>query len=361
MIFHNWSNENHFQNGSSYFYAMNSDLKQLYKFKVHHILAWIGYFAFFMTMYRGYYTSILPLFEVTFVYFLFNASTFYIIGYYLIPKFLYKREYRKFFTSVFVVLTVGSVGLTIFMYYSFLYAVKEYSGNIFLVFPMAFFAIATIAGIMCSAKLVVDKIKADRSSELLELQRIESELQYLKAQVNPHFLFNAINSVYFLIKKDPERAANTLIKLSDLLRFQLYDCTVERINIEKEIEYLRNFVTLEEIRKGNKTKVDFQASADLRGFELAPFMLIPFLENTFKYVSNFSESENRINIKFWREENNFHAHFFNTTDNLVRSAPGGIGHKNVKRRLELIYPQKHLLNIVERPGTYKVMLSLNIA
>jgi len=339
---------------------MKADLQNLYKYKVHHVLAWVAYFAFFMTMYRSYYTSLLPLFGVTSVYFIFNASTFYIIGYYLIPKFLYASNYRRFFINVFAVIVLESTGLAFFMYYSFLIHTKEYVGNVFAVFMMAFFAIATIAGIMCAVKLVVDKIKSDRSSQLMERQRIESELQYLKAQVNPHFLFNAINSIYFLIKKDPDQAANTLIRLSDLLRFQLYDCTVERISIEKEIEYLRNFVSLEEIRKGSKTKVEFHTSENLQGFELAPFMLIPFLENTFKYVSNFSGTENKIIIKIWREENLFHAHFFNTTDNLVRTAPGGIGHKNVKRRLELIYPDRHMLNIVERPGTYKVMLSLNV-
>ncbi|GHM99069.1 histidine kinase [Cytophagales bacterium WSM2-2] len=345
----------------SVFLTMNADLQRLYKYKVHHILAWIGYFAFFMTMYRAYYTSLLPLFGVTSVYFAFNASSFYIIGYYLIPKFLYTRKYSKFFWSVLGLLIVESVGLAIFMYYTFMSTSKEYADKPYMAIFMAFFSIITIAGIMCSIKLVVDKIGLDRSAKLIEQQRIESELQYLKAQVNPHFLFNAINSIYFLIKKDQDQAANTLIRLSDLLRFQLYDCTGEKIAIEKEIEYLRNFVSLEEIRKGNKTKVEFNTAENLQGFELAPFMLIPFLENTFKYVSNFSGTENKIIIKMWCEENVFHAHFFNTTDNLVRTSPGGIGHKNVKRRLELIYPEKHVLNIVERPGTYKVMLSLNVA
>lgn len=325
------------------------------------MLGWVSYFAFYMTMYKSYSTSMLQLFSYTAVYFLFHWSTFYVIAYYLIPKFLYAKKYRQFFVISSGIVLVESVGLSFFMYYTFMYKLKPYSGNLLLVFMSAAISIVFIAGILCAAKLIVDKIRSDRSTEKIEKQRVESELQYLKAQVNPHFLFNAINSIYFLIKKDPDQAASTLIRLSDLLRFQLYDCTVEKINVEKEIEYLRNFVTLEEIRKGNKTKVDFQVAENLQGFELAPFMLIPFLENTFKYVSNFSGSENRIVIKIWREDDFFHAHFFNTTDNLVRNGPGGIGHKNVKRRLELVYPDKHTLNIVERPGTYKVMLSLKIA
>ena len=340
---------------------MNSDLQKLYKYKVHHVIGWVCYFAFYMTMYKSYNRSMLQLFLTTAVYFLFHASSFYTIGYFLIPKYFYTKKYRQFFTLTFIVVLVESIGLSFFMYYSYMYQIKMFSENLVLVFMSAALSILFIAGILCAMKLIVDKIRADRSAEKIEKQRVESELQYLRAQVNPHFLFNAINSIYFLIKKDPDQAANTLIRLSDLLRFQLYDCTVDKINIEKEVEYLRNFVTLEQIRKGDKTKVEFVTSDDLQGFEVAPFMLIPFLENTFKYVSNYSGMENKIIVKLWREDNNFNAHFFNTTDNLVRTSPGGIGHKNVKRRLELIYPDKHKLNIVERPGSYKVMLTLDVA
>ncbi len=340
---------------------MKDDFKKLYKYKAHHLIVWVAYFAFYMYSYKTYSTSVLQLFLYTGVYFLFHFSAFYIIGYYFIPKFLYKKKYSQFFGFTSLLVIAWGAGLSIFMYQTFMYKLKPYSENMALVVASGILSIIFVSGLLVAAKLIVDKIRSDRSAEAMEKQRVESELQYLKAQVNPHFLFNAINSIYFLIKKDPDQAASTLIRLSDLLRFQLYDCTVDKINIEKEIEYLRNFVTLEEIRKGNKTKVDFQVAENLQGFELAPFMLIPFLENTFKYVSNFSGAENRIVIKLWREEDQFHAHFFNTTDNLIRTAPGGIGHKNVKRRLELIYPDKHTLNIVERPGTFKVMLSLNIA
>lgn len=340
---------------------MKEDLKKLYKYKAHHLIAWVAYFAFYMTLYKNNSTSMLQLFLHTGVYFLFHFSTFYIVGYYLMPQFLYTKKYRLFFIITSLVLLVQSSGLSIFMYYTYMYKLKPFSENVFLVFMSGILSIVFISGTLCAIKAIIDKIRSDRSAEEKEKQRVESELQYLKAQVNPHFLFNAINSIYFLIKKDPDQAASTLIRLSDLLRFQLYDCTVDKINIEQEVEYLRNFVTLEEIRKGSKTKVDFQVSENLQGFELAPFMLIPFLENTFKYVSNFSGAENKIIVKLWREDDLFHAHFFNTTDNMVRTAPGGIGHKNVKRRLELIYPGKHTLNIVERPGTFKVMLSLNIA
>jgi sensor histidine kinase YesM len=335
--------------------------QKLYSVKAHHILMWLLYYTFFMVLYKDFYSSFWPLFGVTSLYFIFNASSFYLIAYYLFPKYLYTRQYLKFAVSFFAIMLLFSSALSVFLYFLFRTYSKEFADNKLFVFLTAFFSIATIAGILSAVKLIIEKIRGDRATQRMESERIESELQYLKAQVNPHFLFNAINSVYFLIKKDADAAAATLIKLSDLLRFQLYDCSDEKIAIEKEVEYLNNFVALEKIRKGDKIKVDLVTSSELQGFHVAPFMLIPFLENAFKYVSGFSASENKIIIKLWREENRFHAHFFNTTDNLVRSDVGGIGHKNVKRRLELIYPNKHQLEILEKPGTYKVMLSLEVA
>lgn len=341
---------------------MNSSLsvgQKLYKLKAHHVLLWLGYYTFFMVLYKDFYTNYWHLFGVTSVYFLFNAITFYITAYYLMPKYLYAREYTKFAISFFATILFFAMGLSVCMYFLFHEYSAQFENKLF-VYLIAVLSIATMVGGLSAVKLLMDKINGDRMAQEIEKQRMESELQYLRAQVNPHFLFNAINSIYFLIKKDPEEASRTLIQLSDLLRFQLYDCAEEKINIEQEVEYLRNYMALESIRKGKKIKVDFIAAEDLQGFQVAPFMLIPFLENAFKYVSNFSETENKVTVKLWHEENTFHAHFFNSTDNSVRSAPGGIGHKNVKRRLELIYPVRHELNIVEQPGTYKVMLSLNV-
>jgi LytS/YehU family sensor histidine kinase len=307
-----------------------------------------------------FYENVWQLFLVTFVFFLFHASTFYVISYYFLPHFLYKEKYLKFFLGVAVFVMAESTGLATFLFFRFPTMQKSDFDAWIALIPSNIATIVLVTGVLCTIKMIVDKVKMDRAAREREKQQIESELQFLKAQVNPHFLFNAINSVYFLISKNPEQAASTLIKLSDLLRFQLYDCTAERIDIEQEVANLGNFVTLEEIRKGSKTKVVFEAAEDLRGFRVAPFMLVPFLENSFKYVSGFSNKENKIEVKMWREKETFHAHFFNTIDNQKRPSHQGIGHKNVRRRLELIYPERHTLSIVENPGTYQVILTLKI-
>ncbi|MFZ6012002.1 MAG: sensor histidine kinase [Bacteroidota bacterium] len=333
----------------------------LYKYKAHHVLFWVFYFVFWMSLYSKYYGSFIGLLLITGLYAVFNAAAYYTTAYYLFPKYFYKRRYGLFFGTFTVLVLLLSTILAICIYFLFRKYSPEVDADIFGVFQLALMSVGTMVGLMCGVKLLVEKIRSDNVAKKLEQDRLESELQYLKAQVNPHFLFNAINSVYFLIKKDPHRAAETLIKLSDLLRFQLYDCSGEKIAIEKELDYLKNFIALEKVRKGEKVKVEMNANGNLSGFQVAPFLMIPFLENAFKYVSNSNATENLIKVTFHREENRFTADFQNTTDNIIKHDVGGIGLKNVKRRLELIYPGKHQLQIQDRPGLYSVSLSLEIA
>src|SRR5262249_11287579 len=161
--------------------------------------------------------------------------------------------------------------------------------------------------------------------------------------------------------KDPDQAAETLIKLSDLLRFQLYDCSDDRIPIEKELDYVRNFIELEKLRRGTRVKVCFESEGQLAGFRLAPFLLIPFLENAFKFVSKHPSEPNEIRVKLTRFDGMFTALFYNTHDSQPRdNTVGGIGLKNVRRRLELTYPGRHQLTIQPKPDTFLVTLSVQV-
>ena len=338
---------------------MNTFWKTLYRFKAHHILLWTTYFAFWSFYYKNYYPSTASLLVVIGIYFVFNASPFYIVIYALIPRFLYQRKLLAFILLSLATVIFFSACLGIILYQLLGRYVPEVAANPQIVFLMALMSILTTVGALTAIKLGLDKVRSDGTAQRQERQRLESELQYLKAQVNPHFLFNAINSVYFLIKKNPDVAAETLIKLSDLLRFQLYDCSDERIPIEKEMEYLQNFVELEKIRKGGKVKVDFDGS-QAKGLMIAPFMLIPFLENAFKHVSTFSNKENFIKVSINKENNKLKALFRNTSDNLVRHTVGGIGLKNVRRRLELLYPGMHTLSIKDEAGIFEVDLTVEI-
>jgi two-component system LytT family sensor kinase len=334
----------------------------LYKYKAHHVLLWILYFVFWVLMYIQLYPSIWGLIIVVSVYFVFQAAAFYATAYYLFPRFLYKQRFILFFLlfAILVIALAAGQGYVLYLLFVDKPGVpKEYTSfsNMFIYSLMS---IVTMVGLLGGTKLIIEKLRNDRINRVRDQQRLESELQYLKAQVNPHFLFNAINSVYFLIKKDPDKAAETLIKLSDLLRFQLYDCSDEKISIEKEIEYLGNFITLEKIRRGEKVNVQVDMNGSLSGFQISPFMLIPFVENAFKHVSS-ANGQNKIWIKLYREGDLLQVNVENTAEKEAPGLVGGIGLKNVKRRLEILYPDSHRLRIQEGADKYAVHLSLKIS
>ncbi len=195
----------------------------------------------------------------------------------------------------------------------------------------------------------------------IELEKVNTELDYLRAQINPHFLFNSINTIYFQIDKQNDAARETLGKFSEMLRYQLYECNGHVIEIEKEINYLENYVAIQRLRKGDNYHIEFSAPG-LAGFKLPPLLLIPFVENAFKHVSDSPEKNHEIRIRLTREGNWFILNVFNTCDHSQRTEPkaGGIGMKNVMRRLDLLYRNEHTLTLENADHHFTVSLELPI-
>ena len=193
----------------------------------------------------------------------------------------------------------------------------------------------------------------------IEIEKLNSELDYLKSQINPHFLFNSINTIYFQIDKQNTGARDTLLTFSDMLRYQLYECNASEIPVEKEVAYLRNYVDLQRLRKEGSYKITFTAAEDVSNFSIVPLLLIPFVENAFKHISHFSNNENEIRINLTRTGRIFRMQVFNTK-NTQPVETGGIGLKNVRRRLELLYNERHQFDIRETQGTFEIDLQLHI-
>lgn len=204
-------------------------------------------------------------------------------------------------------------------------------------------------------------IKREQESQMIERKRIESELSFLKAQLNPHFLFNALNSIYFLIDGNKNQSKEVLIKFSDLLRYQLYDCSMETTNLNAEINFLKDYIDLEKIRNNEDVSVEFRQSGSFESYAISPLLLIPFVENAFKFVSRRPGEPNFIRISI--TENPDHRIEF-TVENSFSSRdekpPGGLGIANVKRRLQLLYPGKSELDIRENENIHKVKLLIEL-
>ena len=194
----------------------------------------------------------------------------------------------------------------------------------------------------------------------LKIENLNSEIKYLKAQVNPHFLFNSLNTLYVQIDETNKDARKTLEKISGMLRYQLYECNNEKISIEKELAYIENYIDLQRLRKEKSFDINFKCDESVRNFEIAPLLFIPFIENAFKYGVN-AEETSVINIRINILSNNLQMLVENNkvkfANTLVERNRPGIA--NTKNRLQHLYAGKHEL-IIKDDNKFFVSLFLNM-
>ncbi len=204
--------------------------------------------------------------------------------------------------------------------------------------------------------------KSEKVKQKLIEETYKSELKYLKAQLNPHFLFNGINSVYHLIGKDDTLAKETLLQFSGLLRYQLYESNAH-IPLEKELDYIQKYIKIEETRKGGDINLIYDIQFENAELKIAPLLLIPFIENAFKHCSNHIDSNrNTIDIQIKEQEKQLSMKVINSYDDIsiVKNGVGGIGLQNVQKRLSLVYPDQHQLSIQKENAQHMVNLSIRL-
>jgi len=188
------------------------------------------------------------------------------------------------------------------------------------------------------------------------LQNKESELSFLRSQVNPHFLFNNLNNIYSLVYYKSDQSLNAISGLSELLRYMLYD-TNDTVLLTTEIAYIEKYIALQQLRFEHPSDVDFKVSGDLDAVNLPPLLLIPFIENAFKHGDDSVKNWLNISLKTTQDDIDFYC----SNKKVVKKtdATGGIGIANVKRRLELLYPEKHNLEIIDTDELFTIKLNLN--
>jgi sensor histidine kinase YesM len=193
----------------------------------------------------------------------------------------------------------------------------------------------------------------------IQISQLETELKYLRAQINPHFMFNGLNTIYGNIDISNQQARNVLLLFADLLRYNLYEADVDWIDLEKETLYLQNYVALQQARSESNLQVDLDINIEDKTMKVAPLIFIVFVENAFKFSSR---EENRINTIRIRLQQTGKQILFECTNSYddTGQATGGIGLNNVKRRLELLYKDRHTLTIRKEQGIYYVQLILNL-
>ncbi|MFN7120234.1 MAG: sensor histidine kinase [Saprospiraceae bacterium] len=303
---------------------------------------------------------------------LFKALLFYGIAFWLIPNWLARQKWWTFIALLlFFILFLFSLEMLI----NFIYL--QYRGQVIYpdgVQPDNFRQLLNInirlyPLFLVSAftyRFAKDWIHNQNVKKILTEEKLITELKFLKAQIHPHFLFNTLNNLYGMALADKsERTAEGIAKLARQMRYMLYESNVELIDLEKEIAYIQTFISLQQLRltDEDEVKIEFQQSGDLKNRQIAPMLLIPFVENAFKHGITFSEPT-EIMIKL--EVNNDNILIFNVKNTIKprsmqqAESASGLGLQNVKRRLELLYPDRHELNIDQQEAYFYINLKLII-
>jgi len=291
--------------------------------------------------------------------------------YFLFPRFLEKSRLAVY--SVLMLLTCVLAGFLIMPGYYVSAAIAHVSVQkmwgekacVFLFFSNAFLSTLAAMTLAMSIKLAKNWLESRHRQQLLEKEKLETELNYLRYQFNPHFLFNTINSIFFLIHKNPDMASASLAKFSELLRYQLYECNGEQIALTHEIAYLENFIGLEKLRQNSALGLDIDIRRDETDpVTIAPFLLMTFVENAFKHVSRHTDRPNWIKIRLRQEGRQVDFLVANSSSPFESSDIfhySGIGLKNVQRRLDLLYAGRYELAIRDNDGQFEVRLRLQLA
>jgi two-component system, LytTR family, sensor kinase len=208
-------------------------------------------------------------------------------------------------------------------------------------------------------RLAYSFIRSQNERKTLENANLNAEVNFLKSQINPHFLFNTLNSIYSQAHNKSEHTEYSILKLSELLRYVLYESGEEKVALEKDIQYINNYIDLQRIRLSSKIKLNYIVKGKMDGNKIAPLMLISFIENAFKHGISYSQpSTIDIDISVFEKTLTL-----NVSNPVIKSdtfTQGGLGLRNVTRRLELLYPAKHILDISHNDGLYIVNLKIDL-
>lgn len=282
----------------------------------------------------------------------------------LIPKLLSRKRHVLYIISLLVLIPacaelnilffdrlVGYLlhGYYFISYYGFLDIIK---------FVTAFLAVTTLLKFSKGWFML-----SDTNLRLSQLQRekAETELKALRGQINPHFLFNSLNSIYSLALNNSEKTPEVVLKLSDIMRYIIYEANVEKIAFSKEVKYLRDYIELQKLRSDNRAKVRFDVSGELEKIKIAPLLFFPLVENSFKHGIKGATGKSFVNIILQTSEKKVSFVIENNkgfSDDIENMEYKGIGLENVRKRLEMIYPGNHGLTVTDKDGIFRVELTI---
>lgn len=279
--------------------------------------------------------------------------------YWLVPVYLLKKRYGRYFLGV-ALLIIGYLALQS-MYDIYLYGYVLGPGrNHFVADSILYNLTHTSWYLVLSVafKLSIDWYEQQQVLQRTTIEKLQTEVNYLRSQVNPHFLFNALNNLYALTLQKSDLAPNVVLKLSAIMEYMLYESDAAFVPLEKEVLYLSNFLELEKLRQGAETDIQLHVEGDTGKCMIPPFLLLPLVENAFKHGISRALDNAYLHIDIGVKEGTEIRIANNKPPLPVFKKNGGIGLSNLQKRLDLLYPGKHLLTIDETTDRYVVLLKL---
>lgn len=339
----------------------------LNKRPVIHLIFWT-FFVFIGSFVFGYQQSFPYAFYL--LNFLVHLPVFllftYVTIYFLVPVFLFKQAYWRFFVSLALAASLAAVLRILvgrYVYYSLFIPPVLHPKEWFNV-DLFFLNLIWILGpaiLFAMFKYYKNYIDTQSLAAEAERKQLSSELQVLKAQLNPHFLFNTFNNLYVLALQNSPKTPMVISKMSDLFHYVLYECNANEVPVSKELKLIEDYIQLEELRYSDRLTITFTKEIENTEFLVPPMMLYTFVENCFKHGSSPDPGSSWINLSIRVRQNLFE---FEAANSIPKSncqndkIEGGVGLANIKRRLELIYPENHQLDITKDKCTFMVKLRI---
>ncbi len=288
----------------------------------------------------------------------FWVGLFYLNAHVLTARFIYTNKYLQY------ILILTGIYCIIMLFHGLLYThfikTRPFIFQLSASFNLTTFLLTIVASI--TYKMVTDKTAADRLSQQKHEENLKTELSFLRSQISPHFVFNVLNNMVALVRLKSDQLEPTIMKLSNLMQYMLYETDEEKVMLGTEVEYLQSYIDLQQQRFGAKVKLNVSFDVKEDWYSIEPMMLIPFVENAFKHgVGMIEKPEINISLRTIGKELSFNvSNKYNSETEEVKDKTSGIGLPNVMRRLNLLYGNQHELLITRQDGWFSISLKLNL-
>jgi two-component system, LytTR family, sensor kinase len=333
---------------------------------VYHSIFWVALFSIMVTTAYWDYgnTRSLPyLLSNEVIGLLFYIGLVYFNLYYLIPNYLAKRAFLYFL----LVLTICAIATPIEVLVYYLKFIDQPGQQRKLIGQQddLFFGHVLVVFFSTLLRVVMDWWRYQNEKQQLVTQTMQSELRFLRSQINPHFLFNTLNNLYALTLKKSDKAPEIVLKLSEIMRYMLYECNEKRVLLTKEIQYIENYLDLERLRQPKAADIRFSVEGRISDQMVAPLLFVPFVENSFKHgLNNSVQGGGFVRLRLSVQDEDLEFFIENSkAERLLRQdhpVSGGIGLVNVRQRLQILYPENHNITISDEPNRYAVTLHLKM-